>query len=79
MMGPRAGKLMVLTVGHLDFERKIRVNKSADDRTRVVRQPKTKKSVALLPMPSSLKALLRNYLQARLEREFRQIALPCPA
>lgn len=39
------------------------MNKSADDRTRIVRQPKTKKSVALLPMPSSLEALLRNYLK----------------
>jgi len=38
LMGARAGELMALTVGDLDFERKaIRVNKSADDRTRVVR------------------------------------------
>jgi integrase len=64
IMGARAGELMALTVGDLNFERKtIRVNKSADDRTKIVRQPKTKKSVALLPMPSSLEVLLRNYLK----------------
>jgi integrase len=51
LMGPGAGELLALAVSDLDFERKtIRVNKSADDRTRVVRQPKTKKSVAMLPM-----------------------------
>ena len=48
----------------LDFNRKaIRVNKSADDRTREIRQPKTKSSVATLPMPSALEAVLRNYIQ----------------
>jgi hypothetical protein len=42
LMGARAGELLALTVPDLDFERRtIRVNKSADDRTRVVRQPKT--------------------------------------
>jgi integrase len=47
----------------LDFGNKtIRVNKSADDNTREMRQPKTKASVALLPMPSALEATLRNYL-----------------
>ena len=47
----------------LDFVAKtIRVNKSADDNTRLVRQPKTKGSVAMLPMSSTLAALLQNYL-----------------
>ena len=64
LMGARAGELLALTVPDLDFERKtIRVNKSADALTRVVRQPKTKKSVARLPMPSSPETLLRNYLK----------------
>jgi integrase len=55
---------MALTVPDLDFRQKtIRVNKSADDLTRKVRQPKTKKSVALLPMPSYLDAMLRDFLE----------------
>ena len=61
--GMRAGELLALTLGDLDFgQRTIRVNKSADDNTREIRQPKTKASVALLPMPSALEATLRNYL-----------------
>jgi integrase len=40
----------------------VRVNKSSDDNTREIRQPKTKASVAQLPMPSALAATLRNYL-----------------
>src|SRR5439155_25672390 len=55
-----AGELLALTVSDLDFDRKtIRVNKSADDRTREVRQPKTKNSIATLPMPSALEPLDR--------------------
>jgi integrase len=62
--GMRAGEILALTVGDLDFERKtIRVNKSSDDKTRAIRQPKTRKSVASLPMASSLEVVLRNYLQ----------------
>jgi integrase len=61
--GMRAGELLALTRSDLDFGSKtIRVNKSADDNTREIRQPKTKASVALLPMPSALEAALRNYL-----------------
>jgi hypothetical protein len=41
----------------------IRVNKASDDLTREIRQPKTKGSVALLPMPSALEVVLRNYIQ----------------
>jgi integrase len=79
MMGARAGELMALTVDDLNFERKtIRLNKSADDRTRVVRQPKTKKSVALLPMPSSLEALLRNYLQHDWKENPGKLFFPAP-
>jgi len=63
MTGMRAGEILALTVSDLDFTHKaIRVNKSADDRTREIRQPKTKCSVALLPMPSALEATLRDYV-----------------
>jgi len=62
--GLRAGEILALTLDDLDFNRKtIRVDKSADDRTREIRQPKTKCSVATLPMPSALEAVLRNYVQ----------------
>jgi len=79
LMGARAGELLALTVPDLDFERKtIRVNKSADDRTRVVRQPKTRSSVALLPMPSSLEALLRNYLNHHWKENPGKLLFPAP-
>jgi integrase len=62
--GLRAGELLALSVDDLDFERKtIRVEKSADDKNRQIRQPKTKNSVALLPMPLALEGMLRNYLE----------------
>jgi integrase len=61
--GLRAGEILALTVHDLNFEaRTLRVNKSADDSTRIIRSPKTKESDALLPMPSTLAAVLRNYL-----------------
>jgi len=79
LMGARAGELLALTVPDLDFERKtIRVNKSADDRTRVIRQPKTKKSVAMLPMPSSLEALLRNFLRHHWKENPGKLLFPAP-
>ncbi len=62
--GLRAGEILALTRGDLDFQRKtIRVNKSADDKTREIRAPKTKKSVAMLPMPSALETSLSDYIQ----------------
>ncbi len=79
IMGARAGELMALTVPDLDFHRKtIRVNKSADDRTRMVRQPKSKKSVALLPMPSYLEAMLRDYLNHHWKENPNQLLFPAP-
>ena len=79
LMGARAGELLALTMSDLDFERKTtRVNKSADDRTKVVRQPKTKKSVALLPMPSSLEPLLRNYLKHHWKENPGKLLFPAP-
>jgi integrase len=65
MTGLRAGELLALTINDLNFDRKtIRVNKSSDDLTREIRRPKTKGSVALLPMPSALEGMLRTYIQA---------------
>jgi integrase len=59
--GMRAGEILALNCDDIDFDRKtIRVNKSADDKTREIRQPK---SVATLPMSSGLEFVLRNYLQ----------------
>jgi len=61
--GCRAGELLALTLADLSFDHQtIRVNKSSDDNTREIRHPKTKASVATLPMPSALEAVLRNYL-----------------
>jgi len=63
MTGMRAGELLALTQGDLNFDKKtICVNKAADDTTREIRQPKTAGSVALLPMPSALEEVLRNYI-----------------
>ncbi len=79
IMGTRAGELMALTVPDLDFRQKtIRVNKSADDRTRKVRQPKTKKSVALLPMPSYLETMLRDYLTKHWKENPEKLLFPAP-
>jgi integrase len=61
--GMRAGELFALTLDDLDFINKtIRVNKSSDDNTREIRQPKTQASVGQLPMPSALEAVLRKYV-----------------
>ena len=61
--GMRSGELLALTIDDLDFTSKtIRVNKATDDNTRIVRQPKTKCSNALLPMSSGLEAILRSYI-----------------
>jgi integrase len=79
VMGARAGELLALTVPDLDFCRKtIRVNKSADDLTRQIRPPKTKKSVALLPMPSYLEAMLRGYLKHHWRDNPNQLLFPAP-
>jgi integrase len=63
--GMRAGEILALTVSDVDFDRlTIRVNKSSDDKSRVVRQPKTRKSAASLPMSKSLASELRAYLDS---------------
>jgi integrase len=62
--GLRAGEILALKTIDVDFERQtIRVERSADDNTREIRQPKTKKSTATLPLPSALAGVLRNYLK----------------
>ena len=67
MTGARAGEILALTKADLDFSKKtISISKSADDNTRLIRQPKTENSVAVLPMPSALEATLRNYLKHHL-------------
>ena len=75
--GLRAGELLALTASDLDFSRKtIRVTKSADDNTRIIRKPKTQKSVALLPMPSNLGVMLRDYLQHHWKDNEKQFLFP---
>lgn len=75
--GLRAGELLALTLDDLDFEHKtVRVNKSIDDATREVRQPKTSHSTALLPMPSMLEAKLRDYIQWHWRPNQAQILFP---
>lgn len=79
VMGARAGELMALTVPDLDFRREtIRVNESVDDLTREVRQPKTRKSVALLPIPSYLETMLRDYLKHHWKENSNQLLFPAP-
>lgn len=64
MTGLRAGELLSLTVSDLDFnKRTIRVCRSSDDATRQIRQTKTPRSTATLPMPTALEKVLRNYLK----------------
>jgi integrase len=77
--GMRSGEILALTVDDLSFEKKtIRVNKSADDSTRTIRVPKTKASVAVLPMPSTLETVLRNYLTNHWKSNPNRILFPDP-
>ena len=75
--GMRAGEILALNRDDLNFERKtIRVNKSSDDRTREIRQPKTRNSVATLPMPSALEATLRNYIDHHWQKNLVGLLFP---
>ena len=75
--GMRAGEILALNRDDLNFERKtIRVNKSSDDRTREIRQPKTRNSVATLPMPSALEATLRNYIEHHWQKNLVGLLFP---
>jgi len=63
--GVRAGQLLALIVSDMDFTKKtVSVSKSADDNTRLIRKPKTKKSVGTVPMPSALEADAYSYTSA---------------
>jgi integrase len=75
--GLRAGEILALTLNDLDFNHKtIRVNKSLDDATREVRQPKTPKSIATLPMTTALEGKLREYIQCHWKPNPAQILFP---
>ena len=64
LTGLRAGEILALKSSDLDFvNHTIRVDESSDDNTRKLRQPKTKSSVALLPMPKALETALQSYLK----------------
>jgi integrase len=61
--GARAGELLALTIGDLDFERKtITIDETCDDNNQQLRSPKTIESNAMFPLSSALEAILRNYL-----------------
>src|SRR5262245_49400102 len=79
LTGLRAGELLALTTDDLNFEtRTVRVNKTSDDNTRVVREAKTDKSVAKLPMPSALEKTLRNYLAKHWKPNHLNLLFPNP-
>ncbi len=64
--GLRAGELLGLTVADIDFERlMICPRKQADDRTRTLRELKTKKSRTPVPITQQTATVLRNYLKHR--------------
>jgi integrase len=64
--GLRAGELLGLTVTDIDFDRlMICPRKQADDRTRVLRELKTKKSRTAVPITQETATALRNYLKLR--------------
>jgi integrase len=62
--GLRAGELLGLTVADVDFERRLVCpRKQADDRTRELRDLKTKKSKTPIPITPETATVLRNYLK----------------
>jgi integrase len=77
----RAGELLALTTADLNFtKRTIRVDESADDNTRELRQPKTRNSAAAqLPMPSALELVLRSYLHQHWKANPKGLLFPSPS
>jgi integrase len=62
--GLRAGELLGLTVADIDFDRMmICPRKQADDRTRVLRELKTKRSRDHVPITQQTATILRSYLK----------------
>jgi integrase len=75
--GLRAGEILALTLDDLDFAHKtVRVNKSSDDANQEIRQPKTSRSIALLPMTTALESTLRDYIQHHWQPSTGQILFP---
>jgi integrase len=75
--GLRSGEILALTVDDLNFkDHTLRVCKSCDDFNQSVRQPKTKCSVAMLPMPSELESVLQNYLASHWQANEGRILFP---
>jgi integrase len=79
LTGLRAGEILALKSSDLDFENEtIRVDESSDDYTRELRQPKTKNSVALLPMPKPLHMALETYLKTAWKQNRQGLLFPNP-
>ena len=61
--GLRAGELLGLTINDIDFERKLILpRRQADDRTRQLRELKTKKSQSPVAMTPTVEAALRDHM-----------------
>ena len=64
MTGCRAGEMLGLKIGDLDFNRKvIYIRRSIDSRTKAEQSTKTKNSTGEVPMPSALEKRLRAFLK----------------
>jgi integrase len=63
LTGCRAGEILALRRGDLDFDKRIiRIRRTLDGATRLTHAPKSKSSSADLPMPTALETRLRNFL-----------------
>ncbi|HEY6388452.1 MAG TPA: tyrosine-type recombinase/integrase [Candidatus Acidoferrum sp.] len=75
--GLRAGELLGLTVGDIDFDRlMICPRRQADDRTRILRELKTKKSRTAVPITKETATLLRSYLKLHWRSNPRGLLFP---
>jgi integrase len=75
--GLRAGELLGLTVADIDFDRlSVCPRKQADDRTRVLRELKTKKSRTAVPITKETAAILREYLKTRWKSNPQDLLFP---
>jgi integrase len=64
MTGCRAGEMLGLKIGDLDFNRKvIYIRRSIDSRTKQEQSTKTKNSTGEVPMPAALEKRLRAFLK----------------
>jgi integrase len=64
MTGCRAGEMLGLKVGDLDFHRKVvYIRRSIDSRTKQEQSTKTKNSTAEVPMPPALEKRLRAFMK----------------